>query len=769
MGYNAIMKKSITACILILLLLMVLAAVCACVPQDFCTLKYTAGEGGTIVGELQQSIKRGTDGTKVTAVADDGYYFVKWSDNVLTVERQDRAVQDNINVTAIFSKSKSYTITYLVEEGGTLEGEAVQTICKDDGGTQSVSVVVKDGYEFLGWSDGHDELWRSDSYFNINYYYKQDTTFTAKIRRIDDYKLMDWYTEFGVGVPTLKITEKTVNNLSFPIPAREHFAFEGWYLGDTLVADTQGNSYFTKEMLEDGSRIITAKWTPNETFTYKILLVYLTRIDATLPVKEISSNEKVHIDYTMSELERQFCHLTTTRLKEYMDDMMDGIINFQIDEYYTEQTSHAEDFMQVTVGPGYLNNIIYPDQISEVSILRQNYDSALSVTNLDWRVQSSSGSAYTKYGQIFIDRYYDSIDAANITPKQAYEMLSKYKVTELYDNCSYSFANITESWIYTFVHELAHTIECRINGDDFHEIEHELDYRQQMNGYYPSQYYYLQEVIQDGKKVGIPYEFWSGNIMKVRYEPVDENVGYIRGQGYYTGDRIGAPHCIYEVPYGCDTPSVTAVASNGYEFVEWSDGVKTATRADTNIREDKTLTAIFKPLTYELTVVSGEGGRVTLGEGTWVLETRKFQRLKVEADEGYKFLGWSDGNMESERTFRLNPYEVTLFDENRKFTLTAIFGKIGEKSDYYVLNLIQSENGGYVIYGGTSKEKSVLMKKDVDEVTVHAWANVGYRFVQWSDGNTEKTRTFKINTELLALSDEDNVITIYAIYEKVEE
>lgn len=763
------MKKSITACILILLLLMVLADVCACVPQDFCALKYTAGEGGKVVGELQQSIKRGTDGTTVTAVADDGYYFVKWSDDVLTAERQDRAVQDNINVTAIFSKSKSYTITYLVEEGGTLEGEAMQTICEDDGGTKSVSVNIKDGYEFLGWSDGHDELWRSDSYFNINYYYKQDTTFTARIRRIDDYKLMDWYTEFGVGVPTIEINAETYNNLSFPIPKREHFTFEGWYFGDTLVADTQGKSYFTKEMLEEGSRSITAKWTPNETFTYKILLVYVTRIDAVLPT--VDQTSKIHVDYTISDLEREFYHWTTIRLKQYLDEMVDGMIDFQVDEYYTKQTVVSEDFKQM--GPvGSVSNHLDADQIPEVKNLIKEYDSALSVfsiNDIDYKLHSMAGSASPSYGQIYLDGFLSALNVYKFTLEQVVELLKDCQISDMLSGTLYDMSYVTCGyWFYTFAHELAHTIELRINGDNWHTIENELNYRQHMKGYDPFKYYYLQEVIQDGKKVGIPYEFWSRNIMQVRYEPSEG--GTINKEGYYSKDYAGAPHGIYDVPYGYDTPSVTAVARNGYEFIEWSDGVKAATRTDVNVTKSMTITAIFKPLTYELTVVAGEGGQIVRGEGTFAFYMDgKNALFTAKADEGYKFLGWSDGAIESNRSFRVNIATVKLFDENRQYTLTAIFVKIGEQSDYYVLNLAHCENGQYNIQGGFETQRSILMKKGVDMLQVYALSNKGYRFVQWSDGYREYSRMFIITSELEALSNEDNVITIYAIFEKIEE
>jgi len=50
------------------------------------------------------------------------------------------------------------------------------------------------------------------------------------------------------------------------------------------------------------------------------------------------------------------------------------------------------------------------------------------------------------------------------------------------------------------------------------------------------------------------------------------------------------------VDYGADGSEVTAVPDVGYRFVRWSDGVMTASRTDTNVTADITVTAVFAPL-----------------------------------------------------------------------------------------------------------------------------------------------------------------------------
>ena len=51
------------------------------------TLSYTAGENGTIEGDVDQSVKHGANGSPVVAVAEEGYHFVRWSDGLETPER----------------------------------------------------------------------------------------------------------------------------------------------------------------------------------------------------------------------------------------------------------------------------------------------------------------------------------------------------------------------------------------------------------------------------------------------------------------------------------------------------------------------------------------------------------------------------------------------------------------------------------------------------------------------------------------------------------
>jgi uncharacterized repeat protein (TIGR02543 family) len=76
------------------------------------TITYTAGLNGLIDGlaQVTQTVAHGSDGTPVTAVPDEGYHFVDWSDGTLTAARQDTSVTGDIAVTAKFAIN-IYTLT----------------------------------------------------------------------------------------------------------------------------------------------------------------------------------------------------------------------------------------------------------------------------------------------------------------------------------------------------------------------------------------------------------------------------------------------------------------------------------------------------------------------------------------------------------------------------------------------------------------------------------------------------------------------------------
>ena len=152
-------------------------------PEEKVTVTYAAGKGGKIEGEAVQTIEKGSATTEVTAVADEGYEFVQWSDGNKEAARSDSNVTEDVRYTAEFMKKEvpeeKVTVTYEAGEGGRIEGEAEQTIEKGSATTE-VTAVADEGYEFTQWSDGKKEATRSDS--NVT----KDVQYTAEFVKKDE-------------------------------------------------------------------------------------------------------------------------------------------------------------------------------------------------------------------------------------------------------------------------------------------------------------------------------------------------------------------------------------------------------------------------------------------------------------------------------------------------------------------------------------------------------------------------------------------------------
>ena len=145
-------------------------------PTEQVTVTYQAGTGGIISGNASQTIAKGQTTTAVTAVANTGYEFSKWSDGVTTAKRTDSNVTESKTVTAQFVK-KTVTVTYKAGTGGTISGVTTQKVAYG-ANADSVTAKAKSGYQFVKWSDGVKTAKRTD--ISV----KADKTVTAQFEKI---------------------------------------------------------------------------------------------------------------------------------------------------------------------------------------------------------------------------------------------------------------------------------------------------------------------------------------------------------------------------------------------------------------------------------------------------------------------------------------------------------------------------------------------------------------------------------------------------------
>ena len=98
--------------------------------------------------------------------------------------------------------------------------------------------------------------------------------------------------------------------------------------------------------------------------------------------------------------------------------------------------------------------------------------------------------------------------------------------------------------------------------------------------------------------------------------------------------------------------SITATPDAGYSFSGWSNG-STVNPLTVTLNSNTSITANFQVIvnSYTLTVTAGEGGSVSGGgeyeEGSQVTIT-------ASPANGYRFIGWSDGDTSSERIIQIS-------------------------------------------------------------------------------------------------------------------
>ena len=136
------------------------------------SVRYLETEGGKITGKLEQTVMEGKSGSRVEAIADEGYVFVAWSDGLTRTHRKDGPINSNLEIYPIFQKDGSYfTVEYVVMRGS----KVVFTDTKTAKVGELVSCEAPApafAYEFSGWSDGNASSKREDSALSdgITYY-----------------------------------------------------------------------------------------------------------------------------------------------------------------------------------------------------------------------------------------------------------------------------------------------------------------------------------------------------------------------------------------------------------------------------------------------------------------------------------------------------------------------------------------------------------------------------------------------------------------------
>ncbi|WP_169834459.1 InlB B-repeat-containing protein [Paenibacillus donghaensis] len=210
-------------------------------------LNYAAGSNGTLTGSATQTVNSGASGTAVTAVADAGYHFVKWSDDVLTATRTDINVLANVDVTASFAVN-TYKLNYAAGNNGSLTGNAAQTVNSGANGT-AVTAVADAGYHFVKWSDDDTTATRMDA--NVLANVDVTASFAANTYTIS------FNSNGGLPVDSQNVTYSAFATEP-KAPIKAGYTFAGWYVDSNL---TTKFNFTTTAITSDVT--LFAKWLIN--------------------------------------------------------------------------------------------------------------------------------------------------------------------------------------------------------------------------------------------------------------------------------------------------------------------------------------------------------------------------------------------------------------------------------------------------------------------------------------------------------------------------
>ncbi len=258
---------------------------------------------------------------------------------------------------------------------------------------------------------------------------------------------------------------------------------------------------------------------------------------------------------------------------------------------------------------------------------------------------------------------------------------------------------------------------------------------------------YEEEVVLTAVPAEYGYDFinWTLNGTEVSTEnpatvQITDNANYVANFNFHDfaltvvsdNEERGTATGSGIYPYGTQV-EISAVANEGFTFLQWNDGNTDATRTVT-VDGEVTYTASFRTdAEYTVTVIA-EHGAVTGNAGTFY--ENQVATLFATPATGYGFAGWYD---ETNTTLlsEANPFEYTVTDN---VTLTARF-----TAENFTLTLLADATMGSVTGAGEYPFGT--------EVVINANANEGYRFVQWNDDVVTNPRTITItgNMEFTAL------------------
>lgn len=217
-----------------------------------------------------------------------------------------------------------------------------------------------------------------------------------------------------------------------------------------------------------------------------------------------------------------------------------------------------------------------------------------------------------------------------------------------------------------------------------------------------------------GNKAITLYAQWKANSYGITVYSANPDWGYV---------TTGGGTFDYGTPI-----TINAIAEYGYEFAGWSDGDPSATKT-IEVSGAATYIAYFKVKPFTMTVYSDDLSMGTVGGGG-PYNYLTYATITAYPKPGHHFVEWDDEEDDNPRSVHMEGDEsYTAYFAKNEYDLTAYIYDIDTNLRDNTIGSVS--NTGTYEYG--------------DYVTITATPSIGYRFVQWNDGNTSATRTVHVS------------------------
>jgi uncharacterized repeat protein (TIGR02543 family) len=696
-------------------------------------LTYYAGPNGSITGDTPQTVDYGMNGSAVVAVPTLGYHFVNWSDGSTANPRTDSNVTGDISVTANFAINQ-YTLTYNAGPNGSISGTTPQTV--EHGANGSAVMAVPDtGYHFVSWSDG------STANLRIDWGVTGDLTVTANfaINSVDTYTL-----SYTAG-PNGSITGDTPQTVTrgadgSPVTAVADlgYHFVNWSDGSVenprtdvnVTADHSVMATFAINSLtltyDAGANGSITGDTP-QTVSYGGSGSAVTAVPATGYHFAGWSDGSMENPRTDSNVTGDITVTANFAINQYMLTYNAGASGSISGE--TPQTVNHDGAGSTVVAvpeTGY-HFVQWSDGVLTAARTDTNVTGDLTVTatfainTYTLTYTAEANGSITGPSPQTVDHGSDGAEVTAV-PAAGYHFVQWSDASTANPRTDTNVtANITVTATFAInTYTLTYTAEA--NGSITGTSPQTIDYG--TNG----------AEVTAVSDTGYHFVLWSDG--KADNPRTDSNVTtditvtasfainqytltYAAGaNGSITGDTPQT------VDYGTSGSVVVAVPALGYHFVNWSDGSTANPRTDSNVTGDISVTANFAINQYTLTYNAGPNGSISGTTPQTVEHGANGSAVMAVPDTGYHFVSWSDG---STANLRID-WGVT-----GDLTVTANFAI--NSVDTYTLSYTAGPNGS--ITGDTPQ----TVTRGADGSPVTAVADLGYHFVNWSDGSVENPRT----------------------------